>query len=202
MNSTPEENGQNIALGITSVRRILRDNLDLEINARRRVASISDPIRRSWAETTLAIRDSVASKCADQNSDEDQIMSAFFVDYGNDRMRDAQAACEALMDIEGPDARELLERFFSTDSLWLVNKVRNAVDRVLNCQPTTDRTNGLAIVPPEPGVNNDFEFAEAGVSLQDPYLNQAVSWGILSCGPEQPVIFEPAIPAHRSHRLA
>lgn len=185
---TPEE------ISIASVRRVLRDNLQLEIDAQNRIASISDPVRRSWTADVLAIRDAVASKCADPNADEDQIMNAFFVDYGNERMLDAQAACQAMMHIEGPDAREVLERYFSTDSLWLVNKVRNVVDRVLNCQPTSDRTHGLAIVPPEPGVSNDFELAEAGVNLQDPYVNQAVSWGLLSCGPEQPIIFEPESP--------
>ena len=194
LNSTPGENGQNVALGITSIRRILRDNLNLEIDTRRRVASISDPVRRQWTESTLAIRDAVASKCADPNADEDEIMSAFFVHYGIDRMLDAQAACEVIMADEGPDTSELLERYFSTDSLWLVNKVRNAVDRVFQSHPTSERINGLGVLPPEAGVEIDFELAEASCELRDPYLNQAVGWGILSCGSEMPVIFEPQSP--------
>jgi hypothetical protein len=199
MNSSEEENGKNIALGIIGVRRILQENLELEINAQRRIASIDDPVRRQWTAATLGIRDCVASAFAPQSDrkDEDEMLNAFLSDMSNERMFDAQSSCELIMRIEGREAVTLLERFFSTDSLWLLNKMRNVVDQFYYAHPTTEPTNGLGLIKPEPGLsaNSEIEFTEASVTLRDPWLNMgAISFGHIASAPMMPIIFSPEDP--------
>lgn len=196
LNLTPEQIGRNTAIGITSVRKILRENAELKIDNQRRVASISDPIRRHWTEVTLAIRESMVCEIAAglKNPDEDDMMNAFFADLGNDRIYDVQTAAEIIMHSEGRLAEMILERYYSTDSLWLINRVRNVMDRFLDCQPTTDRTNGMAIIAPNTEFETEYEIGEAGVTLKDPLLNQTIGWGLLAPSPEVAVIFSPEDP--------
>jgi hypothetical protein len=116
----------------------------------------------------------------------------------NDRADEAAQWCDQIMYSEGRE--RLLAQYFSTDSDWLLNRLRGVIDDVVSWNPNRLLICHNSALGPERGPGYGTRFG-LGLDMSEPVFNMGgVVFGVLAASPRNVAVFSSTFTPVEFHR--